>query len=162
MSIRIGKELSQVLEGKNYFVEEKAVSIQESSTYMKTGVSYLPIYNEEKAILIVDDNQPTLDLLDLLLTDAGYKVKQANNKAEAIAELKSEKFFAMLTDLSLPQTTGWVLAQEARQYQPEIKVVLMTGYSNMVNHPSNGLVDKVLAKPLCCDELLQLIECFSV
>lgn len=114
-----------------------------------------------KTILVVDDNPDILDLLDFLLTDAGYSVKQASSTTIAIQELMAGNLFALLTDLQMPMANGWELAELARRYNPNIKVAVLTGYGFLANPPISGLVDIVIDKPIDVDLLLEKIDAFD-
>lgn len=117
--------------------------------------------NLGKTILVVDDNPQVLDMLDFLLTDAGYIVKQASSATTAMEELMSGNFFALLTDLQMPSGNGWDLARLARRYNPDIKIAVLTGYGFLANPPSPGLVDLILDKPINIDLLLEKIDAFD-
>jgi len=111
-----------------------------------------------KKILVVDDNIATLEIIDLVLTDAGYAVKQASSVDKAIKELIKGNVFVLLTDLQLPTITGWELASLARFYNPNIKVIVLTGYDSLAKPPNIGLVDLVMSKPIKADLLVEQID----
>lgn len=115
-----------------------------------------------KLVLIVDDNQAMLEMLDLFLTDAGYAVKQALSADKALKELMKGNVFLLLTDLHLPTLNGWDLASLARVYNPQIKVIVLTGYGTFAKPPRLGLVDLILGKPITAKLLLQNIDMLSV
>ncbi|MBW2358977.1 MAG: response regulator [Deltaproteobacteria bacterium] len=55
-----------------------------------------------KKILIVDDNRTTLKLLEKQLTDAGYRVIQANNGRDAVFLAGKEQPDLIISDKNLP------------------------------------------------------------
>ena len=133
---------------------QKALTTIENSPYF--------ICNESaKTILIVDDNEQMLTLLDLILTDAGYEVLQASCYSQAMEKLATKDVFALLTDLQLPSVSGWQLAESARNYNPYIKVVVLTGYDFLATPPKLGLVDLVIGKPVDVDVLLEKLNLFN-
>lgn len=86
--------------------------------------------NEEAArrLLLVDDEPYALEALAELLELEGYIVKPCNCAADALAELAAKSYDVLLTDIIMPEKSGTILAREAQLMQPDIKVILMSGY----------------------------------
>jgi CheY-like chemotaxis protein len=84
-------------------------------------------------ILLVEDEPAVRDLLRQALERRGYHVDIGCNGAEGLAlcdELAPPDL--LITDLILPGATGPVIVERLRQRAPEVKVLLMSGYSE---HP---------------------------
>ncbi len=112
-----------------------------------------------KSILIVDDEVNTTLLLAKLLQKQGYHVLTAFNYAAAVSQLKSPVDL-VLTDYRLGNATGGHLLQYINQHQPDVPVVMMTGYPDVklaVELARNGVYD-YLVKPLNTAELIECIE----
>lgn len=73
-----------------------------------------------KRILVVDDEPQIVELLNLVLTGAGYDVDGAENAAEALALVRDRIFDAVILDFNLPDTTGLRLHHEIRQLDEEL------------------------------------------
>ena len=109
-------------------------------------------------LLVEDDPLYVLDLEDMLL-DAGFTVFAALNGDAAIAEISSapDKFTCLVTDITLGTTTdGWAVARHAREMNPQIAVIYITGGIGEAE------VDKVphstvLTKPFEIEVLTDLI-----
>jgi signal transduction histidine kinase len=81
-------------------------------------------------MLIVDDLQPAALLVATILRSRGQQVRTAASGTEALAMIEQEKPELILSDISMPQMTGYELAQEIRR-RPEwndIWLVAVTGY----------------------------------
>jgi CheY-like chemotaxis protein len=100
-------------------------------------------------VLVVDDNPETLNLLAHALDLDGIKVKTANSVFRALETLHNgpERPSLIITDLLMPQTTGWdflkhLRSEEALQSTP---VIVITGAE-----PGEGetLADLVMRKPV--------------
>ena len=65
-------------------------------------------------ILIVDDEKPICDLIDLNLSSAGYHCKAVQNGLEAIDLIEGEKFDLILLDIMLPGVDGYDIMEYIR------------------------------------------------
>jgi DNA-binding NtrC family response regulator len=82
-------------------------------------------------LLIVDDDQPTCELLAAKLTSEGHGVTWETTPADAIEHLQRNHFDALLTDLTMPGTSGLDLCTRALQIQPELPVIVVTGRADL-------------------------------
>jgi CheY-like chemotaxis protein len=83
------------------------------------------------SVLLADDEVLIRDLVEETLTDAGYRVTAAATGAEALAALEeSAGFVGLVTDINFGgPPVGWDVASRAREINPTIAVVYMTGDS---------------------------------
>ncbi|MCC6752248.1 MAG: response regulator [Deltaproteobacteria bacterium] len=81
-------------------------------------------------LLVVDDERGIRDLLAYELGYQGYAVVTAENGAEGLAWADRQHFDLALCDVMLPGTTGPDILRGLRQRQPELQVVMVTGYPN--------------------------------
>ena len=82
-------------------------------------------------LLIVDDDQPTCEFLAAKLATEGHGVTWETTPAEAIEHLQRDEFDALLTDLAMPGTSGLDLCARARQIEPELPVIVVTGHADL-------------------------------
>ena len=84
-----------------------------------------------ETILLVEDDHQVRELAQRILTDAGYKVIQANNGKRAVEQFKrfSETVDLVLMDIVMPQTGGREAAAQLRAYKPDVNIAFMSGYS---------------------------------
>jgi CheY-like chemotaxis protein len=66
-------------------------------------------------VLIVDDDEPTLDLSRLVLESEGAFVLSATSGAEALSLIEHHCPDAMITDLSMPSVDGFMLVEQLRR-----------------------------------------------
>jgi CheY-like chemotaxis protein len=108
-------------------------------------------------ILLVDDNDPVRETLADLLEVEGFQTAQAAGTAEAVALLRQDPHFNVLvTDLSMPGDDGISLIRQARQVQPTLPAILLTGYAEEVSSVAviPGGNFRVLRKPVEGDLLV--------
>lgn len=110
-------------------------------------------------ILLIEDDISFCKLLEKFLIKKTYDVSIAFSAEEARQAMKKESFDLILTDLRLPDSDGIGLMSEFKISNPEIPVVLMTGYSDVntaVKAIKNGAADYI-SKPFNPDEVLLVI-----
>ncbi len=84
-----------------------------------------------ETILIVEDDEGVRGLARLVLRDAGYRVLEAGNGLEAIqiSQQHEGPIHLMLSDVVMPQMSGSDLARRIARLRPDMKVILMSGYT---------------------------------
>lgn len=110
----------------------------------------LPKGNER--ILFVDDEEFLLDIGSQILNKLGYIVETSSNPIEALDLFRSKPDFfdLLITDMTMPELSGDVFAQEIKMICPDIPVILCTGFSNKINSETAREIgiDKYIEKPL--------------
>lgn len=109
-------------------------------------------------ILIVDDEKPICDLIDMNLSSAGYVCKSVQDGLEAIECIEKEKFDLILLDIMLPGADGFDIMEYIRPLQiPVIFITAKDGVMDKVKGLKLGAED-YLAKPFDVVELLARVE----
>jgi DNA-binding NtrC family response regulator len=108
-------------------------------------------------VLIVDDEVQTRELLSEFCRAHGYEVATANDGRAAIAALlrSPHQFRIVITDLQLPGADGFEVLTSAREANPSVYVVMITGYASIdsaVRAVREGAYD-YLAKPFALGQL---------
>jgi len=111
-------------------------------------------------ILVVDDEPNVLVTYRLILQQQGYDVSAALSSEEARRSLAEEEIDLLLCDLSLEkQENGFDVIEFARQKNPDIPTVLLTGYATPeANDRADEMDIPMLFKPIDIKELLQTIS----
>jgi PAS domain S-box-containing protein len=113
-------------------------------------------------ILMVEDEESIRKIFARALRENGYVVFEAANVEEAVAAFEREKgeFHLVFSDAVLPDTTGLELAEELLSRQPELPVLLSSGYTGHRAQRSAIHERKLpfLEKPYDVMELLQAIR----
>jgi DNA-binding NtrC family response regulator len=82
-------------------------------------------------ILIVDDDATMRLSVGYALTDAGHRVTEAGDGAEAMALLEQRVFDVAICDVRLPKVDGLTIFRHIRQRAPSTAVILMTAYASV-------------------------------
>ncbi|MDD2465871.1 MAG: response regulator [Desulfobulbus sp.] len=98
----------------------------------------------------------------MALERLGYTITTFTSADEAIAAFRSqpEQFDAVITDLTMPGTTGIDVARELLLLRPNLPIILCTGYSNLIDEAQvQAMGVKAFAmKPLTKRELAVLLH----
>jgi len=111
-------------------------------------------------MLLVDDEEDLRMTLQETLEDANYHVTTAANAMRAREAMSQGKYDIAVLDIRLPDGSGIDLLQEFHAADPDMGIILMTGYSE-VNTAVDAVrlgADDFLKKPFDLGELLLRIE----
>jgi signal transduction histidine kinase len=87
---------------------------------------------EPEKILVVDDDEALLFLMSSHLERQGYAIESTPNPFQALELLKTQGPFAVLvTDLMMPYMDGTQLLRKARQFDPQLEVVVITAAASV-------------------------------
>ena len=113
-----------------------------------------------KTILIVDDETPTLEMLELFLGALGYSVLTANNQAEGFEIFEREKPPIILTDIKMPGKDGLSFLEQVKSLRPETEVIVITGHGDrdLAQRAFDLKATEFLHKPLDTDVLEKVLE----
>lgn len=103
-------------------------------------------------ILLVEDQADLLKLFGMLLERKGYHVEQAPTAEEALQH--GADFDLLLSDVSLPGMDGYNLARRLRARNPDLRIVMMSGYTDDPGPHEFVLVNK----PFTPDELFRHVS----
>jgi len=114
------------------------------------------------SILLIDDEEPILDIMTMMLADEGYDLHVANSGEEGLKILKeSPPFSLIISDQLMPGMTGVQFFTEARKICPTALRVLLTGHADtdaIIDAINIGGIHLYLTKPWHKDELLYSIN----
>ena len=116
--------------------------------------------NKQIRILVVDDEPKLCHLIEELLKLEGYRVDVSISNMEALQMIKENKYQMLITDLKMPGIDGLELIQKARELNPEIRTIIITG-SETVETAVQSLkheIDDDIKKPFSIVELKKVIK----
>ena len=114
----------------------------------------------KEKILIVDDQVSFCNHIQAALEMEGYSAVVAHNAEQAVAQLSSQPYDILLTDMKMPGIEGLELFKMARKIDPKISGIIMTAYgsiSSAVAAIKHG-ASNYLQKPFEPESLLMAIE----
>ena len=85
----------------------------------------------EKTILLVDDEPDIREVLNISLSDIGYKVLTAENGADALNIFKNADIPVVITDIKMPGIDGIELLRKIKYENPETEVIMLTGHGDL-------------------------------
>jgi len=84
-----------------------------------------------KTILLVDDEPHVLELLSVTLEDEGYRILEAKNGKEALAQFKKEKPYIVLLDIRMADMDGLEVLRHIKESNQSSSVIMMSAYGAM-------------------------------
>ncbi len=113
-------------------------------------------------ILFVDDEKMLLDLGEQILTALGYQVTTEINSDNALERFREnpDRFDLVITDQTMPNLSGKELSQEIHKLNPDLPIILCTGYSSKISEEDAGDfgISTYCTKPLKISELSKLVK----
>ena len=84
-----------------------------------------------ETILVVEDGEAVRNLVCLMLVQSGYRVLEASDGRAALrlCETHPQPIQLVLTDLVMPHMKGSELVERLRRVRPELRILLMSGYT---------------------------------
>ncbi|MBZ5552555.1 MAG: response regulator [Acidobacteriia bacterium] len=115
---------------------------------------------EKIKILIIDDEPSVVDAVKLILNDNGYDAVGAMTGRDGIEEGQRARFDLTITDLRLPDMSGFDVLRWIRGKDPQNRVIIITSHSTpeVLTKARNGGAVDVLPKPFSPNQLIQLVN----
>ena len=118
-------------------------------------------YGEGKTILVVEDEQMVLSMVGEMLEQVGYRALMVGSAEEAVGiyARHRDEIVMVLTDMVLPGMDAVELTCALRQRNPDVKVVVMTGYplGEEAEELQSQQIDAWVQKPMDLRKLIQLM-----
>ncbi|UCF85681.1 MAG: response regulator [Desulfobacteraceae bacterium] len=113
-------------------------------------------------ILFVDDERVLAELGEQLLVPLGYKVTTQTKSIEALETFKAqpEKFDLVMTDMTMPDMTGFELARKLLQTRSDLPIILFSGFSKMVTEEKAKAIGirEFVMKPIDISEMAKIVR----
>ena len=113
-------------------------------------------------ILFVDDEVTLVNLGITMLGSLGYTVTGSASAADALDKFRSDphQYDLVITDLTMPRTTGDQLARECLGIRPDIPIILCTGFSAVIDEARATAmgIRAFINKPLLIRQLSETIR----
>ncbi|HZQ98660.1 MAG TPA: response regulator [Chloroflexota bacterium] len=113
-------------------------------------------------VLVVDDDEAILDVVQMVLSEAGYEVLTAADGAEALAAADRRPPRVILLDMRMPVMDGWQFARAYRQAPgPHAPIVVVTAAVDAARRAAEVDAEDVLPKPFRVEELLAVVDRYA-
>ena len=99
-----------------------------------------------ETVLVVDDEKNIRELIQLYLTNAGYRVVNAGDGAEALRLARADKPDLIVLDLMLPQVDGYEVCRRLRREGNDVPIIMLTARDDDV--------DKIVGLELGADDYM--------
>jgi excisionase family DNA binding protein len=114
----------------------------------------------QPTVLVVDDDESLQSLFKVFLKKIGFSRVVVGTVKEALAVLEKQRFDLLFLDLKLPDGPADDIYEAAREADPNLPIVVITGY------PDSAMLDRILAKgpvtvlkkPLKIEQLKQTVR----
>jgi len=118
-----------------------------------------PTPSDSLRVLIVEDDPANREVMQLVLENAGYRVRTAGNGAEALTSAAEETPDAVLLDMQLPDQRGDDVSAALRaRIAPAPRIIITSGMAIASADAARFGADAVLQKPFGPDSLLEVLN----
>ena len=116
--------------------------------------------SKSKRILVVDDNADAVEMLEILFSGDGHKVRTAFDGETGIENAKIFQPDICLLDIGLPNMSGYELARILRKMMPEVTLIALTGWGQTEDRrrSKEAGFNHHLVKPVDFETLRTLVE----
>ena len=115
---------------------------------------------DKRQVLLIEDEPSIADALSLVLSDNGYDVTVALTGCDGLEQAGGKIFYATITDLRLPDMSGFDVITNILKTQPNNRIVVITAHYTpevVIEAIKRGAID-VLAKPFVPSDILNLLK----
>jgi len=122
----------------------------------------LPLPPGNERVLFVDDETMLVDMSQQILQRLGYQVTACTSSVEALQHFQNDPtaFDLIITDMTMPHMTGKELATEILKINPELPIILCTGFSETISEEAAKHIgiQAFILKPIVMSDLAQTMR----
>jgi CheY-like chemotaxis protein len=131
-------------------------------TLVKSNIETAVAVNGAATVLVVEDERNMLSLLEKVLLKQGYRVLTASDgeKALEVYQQRNGTIDVVLLDIGLPKMAGEEVLQKMKQQNPNVKVVIASGYLDpeLKARMDRAGVQYFLPKPYLPDKVIKILQ----
>ncbi|MCO4773339.1 MAG: response regulator [Deltaproteobacteria bacterium] len=133
---------------------------EDLSSVSSFGAMIAPAPPGARSVLLIDDQADLVQVVETILRAQGWHVDAALNGRDGLAIAEQRSHSIVLTDLGMPDISGWEVAQRVGELQPDTPVILMTGWAAEIDESrlEDHGISALLPKPFRTEALLKLVE----
>jgi DNA-binding response OmpR family regulator len=120
------------------------------------------VSGQKTRILVIDDEFVIRSFLQEILAFSGYEADTAATAKDGLALFGQNSYDLVVSDLGLPEISGWEVAKAVKSVKPRVPFILLSGWGielEDVRIQECG-IDLVLSKPCQMDEILNAVGRF--
>ncbi len=156
--VRIYSEVGQGTTVKLYLPRYRG-AVEEAAA--SAAADAIPKAQAGETVLVIEDEVSVRALVTEVLHDLGYRALEAGDGPSGLKILQSpERIDLLVSDIGLPGMNGRQVAEAARAYRPDLKVLFITGYAENAAM-ANGFLEpgmEMVTKPFAVDALAARIR----
>ncbi|GAB4405613.1 MAG: hypothetical protein OHK0056_03470 [Bacteriovoracaceae bacterium] len=128
--------------------------------YIEDETESKKMLQNSKKILVVDDEETLLFLYGRILKNLGLEADCFHDPLDALENFSKEPlaYSLVITDQTMPGLLGVDLLKKAKDLNPNIHSILISGYSDVVDRNKNSIVDEYYVKPVDVSILISKIK----
>ncbi len=113
-----------------------------------------------KKILIIDDEKPVRDVLNIALTEEGYLLSVAANGKQGLQIFQEEEPDIVITDVMMPEMDGIEVTKKLKDASDNVDVIIMSGFGTeeLVIEALRARASNYIKKPIAFDELFNILD----
>lgn len=150
---------SKLDDGSRFTIKLPQSQTKLSSTSDKASKPQKPNFK----VLLVDDEPSILQVAQMILQREGHSCVKASDGAEALTQLTKHDFDLVITDRAMPRMNGDKLAVKIHEKRPELYIVMLTGYGDLMaateERPPH--IAEVVPKPFTSQTLRYIIDTYQ-
>ena len=130
---------------------------EQQKTEKKQKITQQFVHPSNKTILVVDDEEAILYMVKSMAMLKGYKVMTVTKARDVMPILKDNHIDLLLSDILMPDMSGYELVQLVMKNFKDVKIQLMSGYSDIEGKDDipAELLENILHKPFNSDQLME-------
>jgi DNA-binding NtrC family response regulator len=112
-------------------------------------------------VILIDDEIDLLNMLAEELTDAGFEVTAVDNGRDALRAAQHKRFDVAITDFKMPEMDGLQTAVALKQIDPQLPIIMATGYASSAAMLALGpyqILAALLLKPFALEQVLEMVD----
>ncbi|MGR3319946.1 MAG: ATP-binding protein [Candidatus Anammoxibacter sp.] len=109
-------------------------------------------------ILIIDDNSAVRNMLANILVNQGHRTDVFGNGADGIEAFRNGDYTILISDLGMPDVSGWDVIRMAKQIKPSAVFGLITGWDITADKAKQEGVDFIIYKPF---EVIDVVKAIA-
>ena len=106
-------------------------------------------------VLVIDDEQNSRNLISMFLELDGHSMETASGGEQALADFRKGTYDLVITDRAMPDMSGEQVAARIKEMQPEIPIILLTGFGAIMQDDAEmpSGIDLIVPKPVTYKEI---------